>query len=103
MMIEQNSPHVEFARARDELRRLGVNLEVAPGEFRVSLVRATLGDAFFSDELAEAIDAGRRMAETFTSKPAPLGPCGRRNTRRALMYRHNTMLATIRRGGKERT
>ncbi len=101
-MIEQNQPHLEFMKARDALRHLGVSLEIAPGEFRVSLVGATLGDAFFSDNLAEAIEAGHRMAENFKSKPAPLGPCGRRNSRKALMYRHNTMLAAIRRRGRGR-
>ncbi len=102
-MIENILPHIEFTQARDELHHLGVTLEIAPGEYRVSIAGASIGDAFFSDDLAEAIEAGRTMAATARAKTAPMGPCGRRNTRRGQMYRHNSMIAAIRRGDRGRS
>jgi hypothetical protein len=101
-MTINTPPHIEFIQASDELYRLGVSLEIAPGEYRVSMAGVCVGDACFFDDLAEAIEAGRSMAENAKTRLAPMGPCGRRNTRRGQMYRHNLMIAAMRRGGKGR-
>lgn len=89
----------EFESARAELRQLGVTLEILPGEYRVSLAGAGDASAYYTDDLNDATRAGRAMAANRQQLLPPLGPTGRRNTRRAMMYRHNARLAARRFGG----
>ena len=89
----------EFENARAELRQLGVTLEILPGEYRVSLAGVGEASAYYTDDLDDATRAGRAMAANKPQLLPPLGPTGRKNTRRAMMYRHNARLAARRFGG----
>ena len=70
----------------------------APGEYRVNFHDGTAKTEYKTDDLADALQHGREMAKT--PPPAalpPLGPTGRRTTRRGVMLKHNRKIAAKRR------
>jgi hypothetical protein len=86
-----------FQAAFDELKALGLLLRQAPGEYRVNFPRGSAETEYITDDLQDALDRGREMAEEPRPVPeVPLGPMGRR-TRRGDMYRHNRTVAARRR------
>lgn len=87
-----------FQIACDELAELGLVLTQAPGEYRVNFHDASPKTEYKTDDLADAVQHGRDMAQT-PPPPAlpPLGPTGRRKTRRGMMYQHNGKIAAKRR------
>jgi hypothetical protein len=90
----------EFVAAREELKRLGVALVIAPGAFCVNYLGGLEETAIYSDGLQEAVEAGFALAEGAGEPLPPMGPTGRRNSRRGLMYRHNLQLAGRRGSGR---
>ena len=85
-----------FQAVSDELRTLGLVLEQAPGEYRVNFPHGTAETEFITDDLQDALDRGREMAEKPPPLPElPFGPMGHR-TRRGAMYRHNKAVAARR-------
>jgi hypothetical protein len=91
-------PVLTLAAVSAELRRLGVAIRSAPGEYRVNYRGGQETTSYHTDDLADALATGRAMAENPPPPaPLPLGPVGRRNTRRAQMINHNRRLAERRR------
>lgn len=92
-----SGPLLTIRTVADELRRLGMAFQSAPGEYRVNYRGGSDATAYFTEDLADALATGRQMAERAPPPPLPpIGPVGRRNTRRAVMYRHNAMIARLR-------
>jgi hypothetical protein len=86
-----------FQIAFEELHELGLVLKQTPGEYRVNYQGGTSATEYRTDELQDAVQRGREMAERAPpAEPPPLGPTGPRGTRRYLMYRHNKKLAARR-------
>jgi hypothetical protein len=98
-MEQKTEPVSDFIAARAELRSLGINLDIAGGAYCLNYDHGSEGTARYADDLGDACALGRDMAANKPTRLPPLGPTGRRNTRRARMYRHNTRLAAIRRRG----
>jgi len=86
-----------FQTASDELKALGLLLERAPGQYRVNFRNGTAATEYTTDDLHAAVMRGREMAAhpPAPSEP-PLGPTGRRFSRRGFMYRHNRKIAARR-------
>lgn len=83
-----------FATVRAELHDLGLVIDADPGEYRVNYRHGTAASIYLTDDLLDALAAGRRMAESVPpTPPPPLGPCRGRQRRRGLMYRHNAAIA----------
>ena len=97
MAIKQTDGVKAFLAGQAELRALGLSLVIACGEYKVNFRGGNEATAYYTGDLADAIDTGRSMAEDERRKLPPLGPTGRRNSRKALMYRHNAKLAAQRR------
>jgi hypothetical protein len=86
-----------FKDAFDELKALGIVLTQAPGEYRVNLALGARTGDYVTETLQDALNHGRRMAERSpATRLPPLGPTGKRSTRRGDMYRHNRKLAASR-------
>jgi len=86
-----------FQMVAEELRALGLLLHQAPGEYRINYPHGTAATEYVTDDLQDALNRGREMAENPLPLPdLPLGPVGRR-TRRGDMYKHNRMIAARRR------
>jgi hypothetical protein len=86
-----------FQTVSDELRALGLVIQRRPGEYRVNFPHGTAATEYMTDDLQDALNRGREMAEHPPPLPdAPLGPVGRR-TRRGDMYKHNRKVAARRR------
>jgi hypothetical protein len=98
-MEDIHDPVSSFIRARSELRGLGILLRITPGQFEVNYVGGLPATAEYADDLSDALIAGRTMALLNFEKLPPLGPMGRRNTRKGMMFKHNMKLASIRRRG----
>jgi hypothetical protein len=91
-----------FQSAYDELKKLGLILHRAPGEYRVSFPHGAPGTEYITDDLQDALSRGRDMAEQPPpQQPPPLGPMGRR-TRKGEMYKHNRKVAARRRRRQDR-
>jgi len=90
-------------RAQAELHALGVELASTPGAYRFRYTCSGRAAPFLSDtadDLIEAIRIGRELAAHGPPAPlVPLGPTGRRGTRRGEMYKHNRKIAAKRRRG----
>jgi len=97
MAISQNDRVTAFLEARADLSRSQIGLRIVAGEFRVCARGAGEDTAYYTSDLADAISRGRIMAEDQRQKEPPLGPTGRRNSRKAIMYRHNAKIAAQRR------
>lgn len=94
-IFTENQPDtvLTLAAVQDELHRAGIVLETLPGEYRVSSHHAD-PKAYCTDDLADALAYGRKLAKMpSVSTLPPIGPCGKRQARRALMYRHNRAIA----------
>jgi len=86
---------VLFREAVDQLRRRGVILTLAPGEFIVNFHKGASSTEYRTDDLADALEHGLQLSQV-PAEP-PLGPLGKgKLSRRALMYRHNRKLAAKR-------
>jgi hypothetical protein len=87
-----------FQKALDELRRLGLVLQQAPGHYRVNFRDGTSATEYHTEDLEDALQEGRRMAADPPPRPEPpLGPTAARSRRRAFMFAHNNRIAAIRR------
>jgi hypothetical protein len=90
-----------FEQAKAELRDLGIELVSTPGAYRFRYIGRGPATALLpesTEDIEGAIRIGRALAGRVPSPPQPpLGPTGRRNTRRSQMYRHNRKIATKRR------
>jgi len=79
-----------YQKAFHELRKLGLVLQQAPGEYRVNFRNASTATEYRTDDLSEALEQGRVMALDPPPRPdPPLGPTGPRSPRKAVMYSHN--------------
>jgi hypothetical protein len=96
-MDEKNPLAHEFIAAQAALRALGVRLTLYLGDYCVNFENGATGTAFYTSDLKEALRVGYIMAAHVQKKLAPIGPTGRRGSRRAMMYRHNKKLAARRR------
>ncbi len=96
-MIYTAPPNAMFVKAQDDLQRAGIKLQIVPGGFLVNRAGSPIEKAFVSEDLTEAINAGRELARTALARLPTMGPIGRPNSGRALMYRHNRRLAAFRR------
>ena len=77
-----------------ELRPLGIKIAVAPGDYVLTYRGIKDGPEERADALADALALGREMAERAPElAPPPMGPTGRRQTRRGLMMKHNRWIA----------
>jgi hypothetical protein len=97
-----------FQIACDELAELGLKLTQARGECRVNFHDGSPATEYATDDLADALKHGRKMAQR-PPPPAlpPLGPVGGRTTRRGQMLKHNRKIAAKRRraaakGGRQK-
>jgi hypothetical protein len=75
-------------------------LIAAPGTYRFRYLNQGRGAAYlaeWADDLAEALALGRELAEHRPDVLPPLGPTGRRKTRRGAMFKHNLKIAAKRR------
>jgi hypothetical protein len=83
--------------ACDELRILGLVLRSGNGQYRVNYRDGREATEYVTDDLADAVRNGRKMATVGAPKPeAPPGPIGPNDSRRSRMYRHNRKLAARR-------
>jgi hypothetical protein len=56
-------PPTPFEIARDDLRRIGIKLTMHPGTYCVNFAQgSTEATAYFTDDLADAVEHGRAMA-----------------------------------------
>jgi hypothetical protein len=56
-------PPSPFEIARDQLRAIGISLTMHPGTYGVNFARgSTDATAYFTDDLADAVEHGRKMA-----------------------------------------
>ena len=88
----------DFDDAVKELRALGIEIVQGQGEYHLfyrSRGRRDQGIAL--TDLAEAIAKGHDMAEHRPASLPPMGPTGRRNTRRGKMILQNRKIAARRR------
>ncbi len=89
-----------FERVKDELHGLGVELIAAPGAYRFRYTNQGRGSPYLpesTDDLGEALALGRELAQRRPAVLPPLGPTGRRKTRRGAMFKHNLTIAAKRR------
>ena len=99
-MIDDRPP-TPFQQAKAELQALGVELVSTPGAYCFRYSRNGPAAPLLpetADDLAEAVRIGHELA-TRTPPPRlpPLGPTGRRRTRRGVMFKHNRKIAAKRR------
>jgi len=91
-------PALTFQWVAAELRPLGLEIQSAPGEYRVNYRQGGEATSYYTDDLADALATGRMMAEHAPAAPLPpLGPTGRRYSRRGTILLHNRKLAVRRR------
>lgn len=89
--------------AAAELRPLGVKITVGQGEYVLTYRGMRNSPEQHADDLAEAIASGREMAaHPPLAAIAPMGPTGRRHTRRGRMLKHNRWIAARRRAAAAR-
>ena len=87
-----------LAAVADEFRTLGLAIRSAPGVYQLSYRTAPDAPFYQTDDLADALETGRGMADLAPpAPPPPLGPVGRRQTRRGQMINHNRRIAERRR------
>ncbi len=79
-----------YQKAFDELRKLGLILQQAPGHYRVNFRNGTTATEYQTEDLFDALQTGRVMALN-PPPPAepPPGPTRARSRRRAFMLAHN--------------
>lgn len=59
---------VTLAAALIELRQLGVTIRRVDGEYRVRVIGTPAGEGYFTTDLTDALETGRRMG---SPKPVP--------------------------------
>ncbi len=96
-MTRLPEPCLTFIAAQEELRRLGLTVAIVPGEYRVNFIGGVETTAYYTDDFDDALATGRAMAKAALNVLPPLGPTGRKSSRRAKMYRHNAKVAARRR------
>lgn len=90
-------PRLTVAVVSEALRPLGVQISSRPGEYQLSYLNDARREGRFAETLPEALEIGRQMAEAAPPEPPPpLGPTGRRRSRKGTMYRHNARIAARR-------
>jgi len=102
-----DQPPSLFATARAELRAIGIDLTMHPGTWCVNFRGARDATAYFSDDMADAIEHGHAMAasraiDADPAAPATTGKSPRRKwrprkmtpkaQRRRLIRQHNRRL-----------
>jgi hypothetical protein len=93
-----NSGRLTLKDAAEKLKACGMQIVTQPGEYRVNYCGGREATAYFTDDLADALRTGKIMAQTPPPPPElPLGPIGRRNSRRGLIMKHNRRIADQRR------
>jgi hypothetical protein len=97
IMKEPTESVKAFLEGRADLSQRQISLRIVAGEYRVCPRGSGEEAAYYTGDLADAIGTGRLMAENQRQKEPPLGPTGRRNSRKAIMYRHNAKIAAQRR------
>lgn len=61
--MTSDRPLTAFEIARDQLRAIGIKLTIHPGTYCVNFAKgSTEATAYFTDDLADAIEHGRAMA-----------------------------------------
>jgi hypothetical protein len=91
-------PAITYEAVAAELRPLGVKIAVTPGDYILSYRGIKDGPEERAEALADALALGREMADRAPqAAPAPMGPTGRRQTRRGQMMKHNRWIAARRR------
>jgi hypothetical protein len=85
-----------YQAAVEMLRLRGIVLRQLPGAYSVNFRNGAAATEYRTDELADAVAHALAMGEAPANEP-PLGPLGKRMTRRGEMYRHNRKLAAKRR------
>jgi hypothetical protein len=95
--MQEEHPYLTVEQVKKELRPLGLTLQVLPGEYRVNFRGGAEATAYYTDDLDDARRTGVAMADHKPPELPPIGPCGRRRTRKGMMYRHNQKIAARRR------
>lgn len=96
-MTDLNPLTVRFEEAKAELRRFGMTLTIALGEYCVNYEGGTEATAYYTTDLDDALTTGRAMSQAAHKAKPPLGPTGRRMSRKAMMFKHNRKIAAKRR------
>lgn len=87
-----------FDIAFNELRKLGLVLQQAPGHYRVNYRHGTTATEYQTEDLFDALEQGRAMALNPPPRPEPPpGPTKARSRRRAFMLAHNNRFEARRR------
>lgn len=82
----------------EELRALGLQLQQAPGHYRVNFRHGTTATEYQTEDLWDALEQGRAMAQNPPPPPEPPpGPTKARSRRRAFMLSHNNRVEARRR------
>jgi hypothetical protein len=100
-MPEINPLASDFLGAQAAFRALGVRLSIYLGDYCINFENGSPSTAVYTSDFQEALRVAHIMADHVQTKAAPLGPTGRRMSRRALMYRHNRKIAARRRRQEE--
>jgi hypothetical protein len=102
-MPEINPQAQKFAAYKAKLHGLGVSLSMYLGDYCVNYANGSPNTAFYTSDIEEALRVGLIMAAHVQEKQLPLGPTGRRGSRKAMMYRHNQKIAAKRRREEVKT
>ena len=87
-----------FQDAYDLLKSKSVILPQEPGQYRLSFTHDPLAVEYVTDDLADALREGLKIAPHAPPPPLPpLGPTGRKKSRRGQMLAHNRKIAARRR------
>jgi hypothetical protein len=85
-----------FQAAVEMLRLRGIVLRQLPGAYSVNFRNGAAASEYRTDALADAVAHALAMGEAPANEP-PLGPMGKRMTRRGKMIAHNRKIAARRR------
>ena len=90
-------PPSMFETAVAELRACGVQIDSPPGEYRVNYCGGEADTAYFTDDLADAIEHGRAMAVARAGDQAATTPASTQHTPQRKSHRKMTPKAQRRR------
>jgi hypothetical protein len=95
-MVDPKPPSL-FETAAAELRAGGVQIDTPPGEYRVNYRGGKSETAYFTDDLADAIEHGRAMAAARAADQAATTPESTQRAPRRKSHRKMTPKAQRRR------